>query len=203
MPKAWNEAERQRVDRMLRNEGRKLFERYGVQKTTVDDLVRAAGISKGAFYHFYPSKEELYFRILEELEEYYHEAIYGIIRQPGLPKRNCFREFLCRLIDMMTTVPIYRQLNTVDYTYLLRKLPEERVKAHVKSDFDQLARYFGTWMEHGWMRRIDSQALNGLFMSLFYFLMHREDFGGAGFEAAKELWIDMLVTYLIPDEREE
>ena len=45
----------------------------GMRKTTVDDLCAHAGISKGAFYKFYDSKEALFFEILE----LWHTRIYG------------------------------------------------------------------------------------------------------------------------------
>ena len=44
--------------------GRELFARYGLRKTTVEELARAAGIAKGTFYLFFPSKEALYAEVL-------------------------------------------------------------------------------------------------------------------------------------------
>lgn len=37
-----------------------LFARQGYKKTTVDEIVAIAGISKGLFYHYYANKKELY-----------------------------------------------------------------------------------------------------------------------------------------------
>lgn len=37
-----------------------LFARQGYKKTTVDEIVAAAGISKGLFYHYFKNKKELY-----------------------------------------------------------------------------------------------------------------------------------------------
>jgi AcrR family transcriptional regulator len=51
---------------------------YGIRKTNVEELTEAAGISKGAFYSFYPSKEELFMDILEEIEE---EVRGGLMRE--------------------------------------------------------------------------------------------------------------------------
>jgi AcrR family transcriptional regulator len=201
MPRAWSEREKGLVKKSLQQEGKKLFEKYGLQKTTVEEIVRASRISKGAFYLFYPSKEALYFDILETMERELHQKIYGEVPQPGETKRESFRKFLRSVVDVLTTAPLYRQLSSSDYEYLLRKVPEETVNAHVRNDLAETARYFGSWMEKGWMRRVDPQALNGILLSLFYFVMHREDFGGAGFEAARDLWIDMLSTYLIPEEK--
>jgi len=49
------------------------------------------------------------------------------------------------------------------------------------------------------MRKVDPLGLKGLFLSLFYLVIHREDFDEPGFNAAKELWIDMISEYLIAD----
>lgn len=37
-----------------------LFAKYGYKKTTVDEIVAAAGISKGLFYHYFQNKKQLY-----------------------------------------------------------------------------------------------------------------------------------------------
>ena len=68
MPKAFSEHEKETIRAQLREKARKLFEKQGLKKTTVDELAQAAGISKGAFYLFYESKEELFLEILEALE---------------------------------------------------------------------------------------------------------------------------------------
>ena len=44
--------------------GREFFSRYGLRKTTVEELARKAGIAKGTFYLFFPSKEALYREVL-------------------------------------------------------------------------------------------------------------------------------------------
>ena len=68
MPRPWSEEEKKIIKKSLIKEGRKLFEKYGLQKTTIDEIVSAARISKGSFYRFYQSKEELYFDVLDEVE---------------------------------------------------------------------------------------------------------------------------------------
>jgi len=42
------------------------FTRYGLKKTTIEDLVKPVKISKAAFYRFFPSKEALYAELLLE-----------------------------------------------------------------------------------------------------------------------------------------
>lgn len=47
-----------------------LFERNGYPRTTVEDIVDAAGLTKGAFYHHFQSKEE----VLEIIHNNYVDA---------------------------------------------------------------------------------------------------------------------------------
>jgi AcrR family transcriptional regulator len=202
MPKAWSKEEKELIRKTLLREGKKLFERYGLQKTTVDEIVRAAHISKGSFYIFYGSKEELYFDVLEETEREFREELFKNVFEPGKSRKESFKSFLHKMIDLLTTMPLYQQINSANYELLLRKLPEDTLQKHVRNDMENASKYFGYWMEKGWMRKVDMEALSGLLLSLFHFVMHRDDFGETNFEAAKELWVDALASYLIIEEEE-
>jgi len=52
MPRAFTDPERDAIRARLMDAGRELFARRGIRATTVEQLARAAGISKGAFYLF-------------------------------------------------------------------------------------------------------------------------------------------------------
>jgi AcrR family transcriptional regulator len=45
---------------------RELFARTGYESASVDDICREAGISKGAFYHHFPSKQSVFMELLNE-----------------------------------------------------------------------------------------------------------------------------------------
>ncbi len=200
MPRAWSEDQKQIVRQSLIDNGRKLFEKHGLQKTTVDDIVRAARISKGAFYLFYESKEELYFDILEITERDFKEAAFGKLETPGMSRRETFRAFLRESIAFLTTVPIYKQIDSGDLQYLVRKLPKKALDKHMRSDLEYFSQFLQPWIDKGWMRKVDPDALNGLFLSLVYFVVHRKDVGASSFEATGEILVDMISEYLVPDE---
>ena len=46
---------------------RTLFSSHGCEGTTIDDILTAIGITKGAFYHYFKSKEALCESVLDEL----------------------------------------------------------------------------------------------------------------------------------------
>lgn len=60
MPRAFTETEKERIRSRLIESGRECFARYGLAKTSIEDLVRPAGIAKASFYLFFESKEALY-----------------------------------------------------------------------------------------------------------------------------------------------
>lgn len=49
----------------------------GYSATSVDDIIRAAGVAKGSFYHAFKSKEELAIAALEDYEQRGWEVIAG------------------------------------------------------------------------------------------------------------------------------
>jgi len=60
MPRAFKEEEKEKIRVKLLEAGRSCFLRYGLKKTTIEDVVRPAGIAKSSFYLFFESKEALF-----------------------------------------------------------------------------------------------------------------------------------------------
>ncbi len=49
--------------------GNRFFSRYGYKDVNIQEISRAAGISTGSFYNYFPSKESFYSEILDRIEE--------------------------------------------------------------------------------------------------------------------------------------
>lgn len=197
MTKAWNDEEKAQIKETLRAEGGKLFGKFGLRKTTVDDIVRAAGISKGAFYAFYPSKEMLYFDITTAIQLENRKKFYDYISVRKGSPRERFKQLLDHALEVLASLPMYQHMNPAEYMYLMRKLPAEVKKNDMNSYLNEFLQYFKPWMKKGWMKKMQPQALKGIFMSFFYLVLHRADFSEVAYQAAKNVWIDMLSEYLI------
>lgn len=105
----------------------------GMRKTTVDELASEAGISKGAFYKFYPSKEHLF---LDVLEQWYH-SIYEKAQQAlwdnsALPPRERAAMILKATLRAMRAMPLMRFCQD-EIPLMVRKLPETLLKEHYQS----------------------------------------------------------------------
>jgi TetR/AcrR family transcriptional regulator, transcriptional repressor for nem operon len=55
--------------------GRSLFSSHGCDGTTLDDIITASGITKGAFYHYFKTKDLLCQEVLDEVINDYHKLV--------------------------------------------------------------------------------------------------------------------------------
>ena len=68
MPRAFTAVQKETIREKLMEAGRTCFLRYGLKKTTIEDLTKPAGIAKASFYLFFESKEQLFIDVfLEEI----------------------------------------------------------------------------------------------------------------------------------------
>lgn len=64
MARSFSDQERDDIRRRLSDVCRKCWTQMGYKKTSVDEICRQVGISKGAFYLFFESKESLFCEVL-------------------------------------------------------------------------------------------------------------------------------------------
>src|SRR5262244_3922872 len=128
MPRAFSERERDVIRRMLLQAGREQFAAYGM-RASVGDLVRAAGISKGAFYLFYESKEALLMDVLEQHEAELQARLLDEALAPGVSPTDSLRELLRRSLTIRQTDPLLRRLGPEEVERLVRRVPPERAAA--------------------------------------------------------------------------
>ncbi len=90
MPKGFTEYEKELIRKRLLEQGQRLFSAYGLKKTNIEEIAKAAGISKGAFYNFYESKEALFMEVIEQAEITCARKYWRLSTCPGhLPARAC------------------------------------------------------------------------------------------------------------------
>jgi AcrR family transcriptional regulator len=62
----------------------RLFYTQGYEKTTVEAIIQAGAISKGAFYHYFVSKEDLLDCLVYELTRHIIDKFKAVMNEPGL-----------------------------------------------------------------------------------------------------------------------
>src|SRR5438876_3028596 len=82
MPRVIKHPELRREE--LLNHAQALFLTHGYDKASLNDVIAAAGISKGAFYHYFPSKEALLEALAERFAKQALSGVQDILADPAL-----------------------------------------------------------------------------------------------------------------------
>jgi len=56
-----------------------VFARKGYHGTGVEDIVQASGTSKGAFYHYFPSKQQIFMTLMDDLAGLVEQSVESAI----------------------------------------------------------------------------------------------------------------------------
>jgi AcrR family transcriptional regulator len=172
MGRSFSEGEKKRILRSLKSLATERFAAQGIKGTTVEELTQGVGISKGAFYQFFPSKEELFFSLVEEREQAMREPLLKL----DVHDKAAVRDLILSLLVLWKSDPLLRIIaDPQEYQVLLRRLPEERLAEHLANDERDLGIYFG--------RRLaaDNPEMGGLlgaaFRGLFLMTLHEKEIG--------------------------
>ncbi len=199
MPRGFSEREKERIRSELIEQGREFFTTYGIKKTNVEDLTGAVGISKGAFYLFYTSKEELFFEILGQWEDEYQADLLGAAVQPGMAPRQQVKDFLKMAFSVWRTHPLFTHFDPEQYEHLLRKLPEEKVEVALRKDEVFIGKLLGQWREHGVTIDCDPDTFLGLMRALFFISLHEQDLGRDTYPKVIDIFIGSIVQRIVQE----
>jgi AcrR family transcriptional regulator len=173
MPKAFSDQEKATIRRQLYEKGQQLFALYGLKKTSVDDLVQAVGISKGAFYLFYGSKEDLLFDILEQIEAELQTSVLTFATSAETNARQTVRDLLTHFLVKSDAYPLLKNFRQEDFILLVRKLPAEKVQHHVDRDEAFITNFQSKLAQEGITMQASPQVVANLVKSLFFIGLHR------------------------------
>ena len=135
MPKTFTQEEKSYIKKRLEEEARISLSKYGVRKTTVDELVKRANIAKGTFYLFYPSKEMLFFDVLCNIHNELHNTLLERIENLDKEKNaDALTNLFFELYKQLDPTLLYMLINNGEIELLMRKLPPDIVKKHAEND---------------------------------------------------------------------
>ena len=202
MPKSFTEKEDKQIREALMKKGQELFSTIGLRKTTVDDLVKSAGIAKGSFYKFFPSKEILYLEILEEIESNVRTSMAAANLEGKELSRESLKAFLSDIVTSIDKNPILlKMFDEKALELIMRKIPQERIEQHMENDSKWFAGLFKSWKEEGYLPNTDEDVFSALFRSIFILFTQKEAIGKDLFLPAMDLLFDFIAAGII-DSRE-
>ncbi|MUG66364.1 TetR/AcrR family transcriptional regulator [Paenibacillus campinasensis] len=203
MPRKFNEQEKQWIRQKLMEEGKRSFEARGLRKTSVEDLTKATGISQGAFYLFFASKEELFYELLLAEEALIREQLLEWAEAGDVTKAS-IRRFISESFRLMSENALIRTMYFQgELERLVRKLPPEKLEQNFAEDQDALQHVVRKWQAAGILRKERPELIVSMFRSLVLLSLHKQEIGEMIYDETTELLVRLIVDGMYASREEE
>ncbi|GAP13843.1 transcriptional regulator, TetR family [Longilinea arvoryzae] len=134
MPRGFSENQRQHLQEKLIASAFDALANTGVRRTTVEDLARSAGISTGAFYKFFPSKETLFFVVYDRAEEDLKNEFTAFVEPSIEISAIAVRDALKQMLRSEAMQSLLRLMQKEELDYLLRGVDPKMIAEHLQRD---------------------------------------------------------------------
>jgi len=167
VPKISPAQEQQRRKQIL-NAAMACFARQGYHATSMDDVVRESGLSVGAIYSYFPSKEELFLALSDDRTDQTLAYLNDLFRRPG-PMAEKTRQAVDYFFDLLSDQLL--TLARVSVEFMIEAAKSDRVKERQERRCESV-RQFMHWLLTESQRRgeirenVDVDAAAELMMAL-------------------------------------
>ncbi|MDK2813076.1 MAG: hypothetical protein PWQ08_331 [Clostridiales bacterium] len=177
MARSFSEKEKGSIREKLVLECEKSWSAFGYKKTNIDELCTRVGISKGAFYLFFDSKEALFCEVLDEIQGRLIVLVEGTIS--NAPNKMDICKMLKQIYLEYDKTNILAQRNSPDFISFLNRAPEEwKKKSQVMNDGFIMNTIFSANLK----LKMKKEKAIGVFNALFAILTNKDTLGYNHFE---------------------
>ena len=140
--------------RRLMEKAKELFIQFGYKAVSMDQIAEAAGISKATIYNYFPSKEELFMKVMRDIaDEAYRDLDNHLNNTDGaIAKIDVLINFSMEKLNQFS-LAFYRDIMT--NPYITSKIMAIK-KQKAREIFENIIK---TGMENGEIRDIDVEFL--------------------------------------------
>ena len=198
MATAFTTEEKEAIRKKLHEVARECLQRYGVKKTTVDQMAAMVDISKGSFYNFYSSKEMLFFAVLEE---YQIDVMNRLTEQLGMETKIDTNRLVQLLYDFYQDFRysfMYTIFKNHEMELLIRKLPKEAITNHHLID-DRMVKKIVSRINI--KENVSVEIVSALFRTIAMTILHIEEIGEKQFDTTLKLVIQGVVEQITKEDR--
>lgn len=176
----------------------KVFTRDGYGEASMDDVVAEAGVSKGALYHHFPSKEQLFQALcLSHLEQ---DREMGTVLRPGGRVREAIQEVVKYWLEHIKTA---RDLQLLTMEFWMHATRQPAMCKIIGNSFEEgramIAGMLSSGQSAGLIRQdVDVDAAALLLTSLFQglFVQWAVDESGVDLARAEGPIVDLVERFL-------
>ena len=198
MATAFTAEEKEVIRKKLQKVAKECLQRYGVKKTTVDQMAAMVDISKGSFYNFYSSKEMLFFAVLEE---YQIGVMDRLTEQLGMEVKIDTNRLVQLLYDFYQDFRysfMYTIFKNHEMELLVRKLPKEAITNHHLID-DRMVKKIVSRINI--RENVSVEIVSALFRTIAMTILHIEEIGEEQFDTTLKLVIQGIVEQITKEDR--
>ena len=198
MATAFTAEEKEVIRKKLHKVAKECLQRYGVKKTTVDQMAAMTDISKGSFYNFYSSKEMLFFAVLEE---YQIDVMNRLTEQLGMETKIDTNRLVQLLYDFYQDFRysfMYTIFKNHEMELLVRKLPREVIANHHLID-DRMVKKIVSRINI--RENLSLEIVSALFRTIAMTILHIEEIGEEQFDTTLRLVIQGVVEQITKEDR--
>ena len=151
-------------DEVIREEvitaARDLFQRYGLIKTTMEDISKAAGKGKSTLYYYYANKDEIFNTVIkEDMEEVFTLVKMAVGRvATAVDKLRTFNTTRIKLVNQKAALYSIVFGEISDNPQLIRRLK----KSYETRELELLKGILAFGMVNGEFKKIDEEDLDNL-----------------------------------------
>ena len=198
MATAFTTEEKEVIRKKLHKVAKECLQRYGVKKTTVDQMATMVDISKGSFYNFYSSKEMLFFTVLEE---YQMDVMNRLTEQLDMEAKIDTNRLVQLLYDFYQDFRysfMYTIFKNHEMELLIRKLPKEVITNHHLID-DRMVKEIVSRINI--RENVSVEIVSALFRTIAMTILHIEEIGEKQFDTTLKLVIQGVVEQITKENR--
>ena len=197
MPRHFSPQEQKVIRNKLIEKGKELIAIFGLKKTTISDLTKAVGISKGSFYNFFASKEELLFTIFKLEGNKLRKKISQEILNSSRDAAKSIKELIKLILKEMDDNPIINRIyNSDDLNYVYQKLSQEQWKENRELSVDALIPVIEIWQKEGRIIEKDPELVISVIRAVVFISLHKKGIGEEIYSETIDLLIDIVTKGL-------
>jgi len=201
---------REKLEQDILSAAKRLFAQRGYGGVSLDHIAKAVGASKQNLLYYFPSKEELYRRVLHGVLDVWLSYMDALSQRPDDPEQ-AIREYIAGKLRFSREHPddsrVYAN-EVISGAPIFATEIAERVIPALQAD----VAIFNRWAERGLCRQVDGRHLMVLlwastqvyadWSSQISLVLGKKELGDDDFAAAEALIVDMVLrTVLIAGAR--
>jgi AcrR family transcriptional regulator len=198
--RSFTSEEREIIRNKIIDRGKECFARYGIKKTSIEDLTRDLGIAKSSFYSFFNSKEDLFLQIYTEEREALKDNLLenSFLKYRKEPDK-AIKAYLHYVLNIANNHPVWRKVY-IEKEHLeltISRSSEEKIKNIHRENVKMILPFFEEWAAAGLLIDKDARILAETTYAVLSLIHLRNEIEDEDFQDIMDILIDLLAENII------